>query len=342
MMEKLIAFCLLVVAASCASIPSASSHHTDEEWKDYKIRFMKEYKNEFEEAGRYYIWKTKMEEIAAHNADPTNTYQIGENHFSDMTHAEFQEKHGGCFKIPEDMIVNGTLKRHPASSQWLPPNNVEVPDAIDWRALGAVTPVKNQGQCGSCWAFSSTGALEGQWFRKTKKLPSLSEQQLVDCCKTNAGCRGGWQDNAFTYIATNGGIDSEVGYPYYGRELGYCYYRPAYNTAQDKNFQDLYPDETSLKTAVGTQGPIAVAIDATRPGFASYKTGVYTDPTCGNTLRSLDHAVLVVGYGTENGQDYWLVKNSWSTLWGDKGYIKMARNWGNMCGIALKATYPLV
>jgi len=340
-MEKLILICVLVAVASCLSI-SKFPHKDDAKWSDFKVRHGQFYKTDAEESARYVIWKTKMAEIEKHNNDPKNTYKMGENHFSAMTHSEFRKKHGNCFKIPADAIVNGTLKHHNDAATFLPPANTDIPDEIDWVKLGAVTGVKNQLQCGSCWAFSSTGALEGAWFRKTGELPSLSEQQLVDCCRTNYGCRGGWPDNSFDYIYQNKGIDSEQAYPYYGYQLGYCYYRTQYNTAQDKGHMDVSPDEASLKIAVATHGPISVAIDATRPGFASYKTGVYVDDTCRNTIYGLDHAVLVVGYGTENGQDYWLVKNSWSTQWGDQGYIKMARNRNNQCGIALKASFPIV
>lgn len=249
---------------------------------------------------------------------------------------------GGCYKIPKkNLEANDTQ----LGSAWLPPCNVDIPAAVNWVTEGYVTPVKNQGQCGSCYAFSTTGSLEGQVFKKTGKLPQLSEQNILDCSKSygNMGCRGGWMDFAFKYIRDNKGIDSENGYPYYARELGYCYYRANYNIACDSGYVDLpQGDENALKTAVATIGPISVAIDATHRSFQSYRSGVYYEPACGNTLRSLDHAVLVVGYGSEGGYDYWLVKNSWGTSWGEGGYIKMARGYNNMCGVATKPSYPLL
>jgi len=315
----------------------ASKPMDDEAWREFKLHFGKFYKTEGEEITRYGIWRQHVQDVQQHNADKKNKYQKGLNHFSDLTHNEFRAQMGGCYKLPANYTSSG--------STWIAPSNVEVPDQVDWRTQGYVTPIKNQGQCGSCWSFSSTGSLEGQTFRKTGKLPSLSEQNLVDCSKSygNQGCHGGWMDDAFKYIRDNKGIDSEEGYPYYARELGYCYYKAQYNTATDSGFVDIPSgDENALKTAVATVGPISVAIDATRPSFMSYRSGVYYEPTCGNTLANLDHAVLVVGYGVENGIDYWLVKNSWGTNWGEQGYIKMARNYNDQCGIALKASYPLV
>jgi cathepsin L len=316
----------------------------DARWRDFKVQFGKFYKTETEELDRYTMWRDNIKHILEHNTDTSKSFILGVNNFTDMTHSEFRQHMGNCFKIPKEaMHDNKTLKQNPQASAFLPAAHVKLPASMDWRMYGAVTPIKNQGQCGSCWAFSSTGALEGQTFRKTKKLPSLSEQNLVDCVKANAACNGGWMDNSFAYIRDNQGIDSEAGYPYYAKPLGYCYYNAQYKSATDTGFVDLPSgNEQALMTAVATIGPISVAIDATHPSFMSYRGGVYYEPRCGNTLASLDHAVLVVGYGTDGGWDYWLVKNSWGTYWGEQGYIRMARNRNDHCGIALKASYPLV
>lgn len=322
----------LVICAVSAHIKPME----DPLWREYKLKFGKFYKTTGEESARYLVWKQYLEDIQTHNKNPLNKFKKGINHFHDLTHTEFRQQMGNCAKVPKGKSEGST---------WLPPTNVKIPDSVDWRQEGYVTPIKNQGQCGSCWAFSSTGSLEGQTFRKTGRLPSLSEQNLIDCTKTygNQGCNGGWMDNSFKYVRDNKGIDSETGYPYYTRELGYCYYNAQYNSATDTGFYDIPSgDENALKQAVATVGPISVAIDATKPSFMSYRSGVYIEPTCGNTLSALDHAVLIVGYGTENGQDYWLVKNSWGTYWGEQGYIKMARNRNDQCGIALKASYPIV
>ena len=220
--------------------------------------------------------------------------------------------------------------------------HVDLPEEVDWRAHGAVTDVKDQGRCGSCWAFSTTGSLEGQHFRKTGKLVSLSEQNLVDCSFKfgNKGCGGGLMDNAFRYIKANGGIDTEQSYPYDGVEEQ-CHYNPRNIGATDKGFVDITSgDEESLKAAVATKGPVSVAIDASHPTFQFYSTGIYNEPECNPQM--LDHGVLVVGYGSIQEGDYWTVKNSWSTKWGDQGYIKMSRNKNNQCGIASVASYPVV
>lgn len=289
------------------------------------------------------IFMENSHKIAKHNklyAMGLVSYKLGVNKYADMLHQEFVEAVNGFNKTK-----NGSLKSVETEEPvtFIAPANVKLPDEVDWRKQGAVTPVKDQGHCGSCWSFSATGALEGQHFRKSNKLVSLSEQNLVDCSRKygNNGCNGGLMDKAFTYIKDNGGIDTEKSYPYRAEDEK-CHYSPQSKGATDRGYVDIDTgDEDKLKAAVATVGPVSVAIDASHETFQMYSEGVYYDPQCSS--EQLDHGVLVVGYGTdENGQDYWLVKNSWGASWGLQGYIKMARNRDNHCGIATSASYPLV
>jgi len=288
-----------------------------------------------QEVIRRSIWEKNLRAIHEHNLlrdEGVHSFSVGINEYSDLTHEEYRSTLLGYKQ--SNATRQGAL--------FMAPSNIQVPKKVDWRDEGYVTPVKNQGQCGSCWSFSATGSLEGQHFKKTGKLVSLSEQNLVDCSKSygNHGCEGGLMDFAFQYIKDNNGLDTEASYPYEAED-DTCRFRSSDVGATDVGYTDIpRGDEDALMKAIATVGPISVAIDAGHPSFQQYRSGVYVEPEC-SSMR-LDHGVLAVGYGTHQGQDYWLIKNSWGESWGMDGYIMMARNMNNQCGVATQASYPLV
>lgn len=308
-------------------------------WDSFKTTHNKQYDSQEEETVRKAIFRSNIKHIEMHNYlndKGAKTFRLEVNQYTDMANKEFVSVMNG-FSMP-----NKTKEHHRPATYMSPLSPVAVPDTVDWRKEGYVTEVKNQGQCGSCWSFSATGALEGQHFRQTGKLVSLSEQNLVDCSVAwgNNGCNGGLMDYAFQYIKDNAGVDTENTYPYLAQD-GTCHYKASDSGATDAGYTDMpQGDEEKLKEALATVGPISIAIDASQPSFQLYSTGVYVDDAC--SPSRLDHGVLLVGYGTLDGQDYWLVKNSWGPEWGNEGYIYMARNRDNQCGVASSASYPLV
>jgi len=323
-------FSIAVFAAVVAMAVAAPTAQLEGEFQSFKTTFGKVYAGA-EEALRFQIFQANVELINKHNAEAAqgvHTFTLAVNQFADLTNAEYK----ATYLRP----MNASRPRH----------EVRLPEAnagsVDWREKGAVTPVKNQAQCGSCWSFSSTGSIEGANFISSGKLVSFSEQQLVDCsvAQGNHGCQGGLMDYAFTYVISNGGITTEDNYPYTATGPNACQAAKAADHAGTvASFADVPQNQEAQLIAAVTKQPVSVAIEADQSAFQFYSSGVFK-AACGT---SLDHGVLAVGYGTDaSGQDYWIVKNSWGTTWGQSGYILMAQHVGatGICGINMMSSYP--
>ncbi|NP_081620.2 cathepsin L-like 3 precursor [Mus musculus] len=328
---------VFLLATLCLGVVSAAPAHNpslDAVWEEWKTKHKKTY-NMNDEGQKRAVWENNKKMIDLHNEDylkGKHGFSLEMNAFGDLTNTEFRELMTGFQGQKTKMMMK--VFQEPLLG--------DVPKSVDWRDHGYVTPVKDQGSCGSCWAFSAVGSLEGQMFRKTGKLVPLSVQNLVDCSwsQGNQGCDGGLPDLAFQYVKDNGGLDTSVSYPYEALN-GTCRYNPKNSAATVTGFVNVQSSEDALMKAVATVGPISVGIDTKHKSFQFYKEGMYYEPDCSSTV--LDHAVLVVGYGEESdGRKYWLVKNSWGRDWGMNGYIKMAKDRNNNCGIASDASYPVV
>jgi cathepsin L len=334
-----LALAVCVSAMPIRSAPKvADSTPSEQDYQGFFVSFVKTFNKQYssdEFFQRYSIFKANHNKIRLHNLEQKagkHTFTMAVNEFADMTFTEFHSKMTGLQS--RDM---GVLRESNGDGPHL---DVSAPAAsLDWRTKNAVTPVKNQQQCGSCWAFSTTGSTEGAHAIKTGNLVSLSEQQLVDCstAQGNQGCNGGLMDQGFQYIISNHGITTEAAYPYTAAD-GTCRAAGKPVAATLSSFVDVTAgSETSLMQAVNI-GPTSIAIEADQPCFQFYSGGILSDPSCGTQL---DHGVLAVGYGTENNVNYWIVKNSWGASWGESGYIRLVRG-SNECGLANMASYPRV
>ncbi|KAH9692375.1 cysteine proteinase RD21A [Citrus sinensis] len=318
----------------------SSSWRTDDEvmgmFEAWFVKHGKAYNALGEKEKRFEIFKDNLRFIDEHNSE-NRTYKVGLNRFADLTNEEYRSMYLGA-----RFGAKRTSLKSKRSDRYLPRVGEALPDSVDWRKKGAVAEVKDQGSCGSCWAFSTIAAVEGINKIVTGSLISLSEQELVDCDTSyNEGCNGGLMDYAFEFIIDNGGIDTEEDYPYKAIDGSCDTYRKNAKVVTIDDYEDVpLNDEKALQKAVANQ-PVSVAIEGGGMAFQLYESGIFTG-RCGT---SLDHGVTAVGYGTENGADYWIVKNSWGSSWGEGGYIRMERNVAGTltgkCGIAMEASYPI-
>jgi len=327
-------FFLIALCLGAAAADRIKGTMEKADFTGFKAQFGKVYSGE-EEAFRRAVYENHIDIINKHNMEYDQgkySYYLGVNELADWTHEEFAARN--ALRIPENPPAPTYVR-----------NGVEgtEPDAIDWREKNAVTPVKNQGQCGSCWAFGAVGGLEGATAIKTGTLPDCSEQELVSCdTEQSQGCNGGWHYTAFDWVKGNGanGIDTQASYPYTGKDDA-CQTDKVTDgenvAATCTGRVDVPKTEEALKEAVGNNGPVSIAVKADMIFWQLYSGGILDDPLC---FGQVNHAVLAVGYGSD-GKDFWIIKNSWGSGWGESGYVRLVRG-KKMCHVETEAYYPLV
>jgi len=335
-----------VLASAAVVATSTSPHHVPNKvlmFKEFKETYSRHYATEFEEGMRFRIFSENVDKIYTSNAQ-NKSYTLGVTANADRTFNEWKADHLHGFKP----TLSAEKKNH---ARFTAPKDFAEPDSIDWTTKGGVTEVKNQGTCGSCWTFSATGALEGAMFVAGRPLQDLGNQHILACDKGSSGCKGGSMDQAFDWVSKNG-MPSLKTEPYLcvdGTSAECTGMTCKTEAASDLvlavgdvvKHTDVDTTENALEAAVAQQ-PVSVAIEADQDVFQHYTSGVLTNDACGSTL---DHGVLAVGYGTDGGKQYWKVKNSWGTTFGENGYIRIEKGSasdGGECGIRKMASFPTV
>ncbi|XP_039765865.1 digestive cysteine proteinase 2 [Pararge aegeria] len=311
--------------------------HVDDEFERFKFKHNKQYASDVEHAKRSNIFRQNLRYIHSNNR-ARRGFTLTVNHLADRTDDELAALRGRRYSGPNMGLP------FPHSEKSLEELSDKVPAEHDWRLFGAVTPVKDQSVCGSCWSFGTVGAVEGALFMHNGgHLVRLSQQALVDCSWGfgNNGCDGGEDFRAYQWIMKHG-LPTEEDYGGYLGQDGYCHIDNVTLVTSMKGWVNVTTkNENSLRFAIFKYGPVSVAIDASHKSFSFYSNGVYYEPKCKNKVEELDHAVLAVGYGILKGQKYWLIKNSWSNLWGNDGYVLMSTKDDN-CGVQAAPTYVLM
>jgi len=328
------------VLATLATLALSANLKSREAYEAQFFDYMAKYNLKFANGEAYthalQAFADNVDLIDTHNADKTQTFTMGLTPYAHMTNNEFRDYFHLGGTVPPSFRGKGLV--HPA-----PKDASALPTSVDWTKTDAVTPVKNQGSCGSCWAFSAVGALEASHQMKYNKQLIFSEQHIVSCDQVDAGCNGGWMDSAFDFVTKNGGITTADKYAYTSGttgQTGSCLAVAKEDIIPEVAPKSYYDVQTNSVTALASavaQQPVSIAIQANQPAFQMYTGGVIT-AKCGTRL---DHGVLAVGYGTDAVYgDYWLVKNSWGTSWGESGYVRIAKSSANVCGVLSAPSYP--
>ena len=315
---------LIATSLYNASTTNVASSDNEIAFNQWMMKYGKTYGNQSDKSYRLAVFSENMSKVEEHSYNTHATYKLGLNKFADLTSEEFSKQYLGYKKQSK---VN-MAQRESADN---------APKSKDWTNTGAVTAVKDQAQCGSCWAFSTTGALEGLYYLTNQKTRSFSEQQLMDCSSSfgNMSCDGGLMDNAFDYIKEHG-VTDESNYPYTAMDSYRCHKEKISNGFSISSYTDIADDQNSLVAAIARQ-PVSIAIYSNP--IQLYESGIYNNWGCSDNV---DHGVLAVGYGSESGQDFFKVKNSWGADFGEHGYFRVARrdHGSGICGCTTNASYP--